>query len=301
MDHRLPGVQNHKDLDAFEEQTLLKIAKRTNKTDPERQKARDKIVLTHMPLVFKTAKFYSRMFHCDTDLLVSDGVEGLINAIDKYRFLKDNDARFSTYAFYRIRVYIQRAARDTYLIVVSSQYIKMKRDFISAYKIKYKCTPSNDEIRDYLIKVNGIEPHIVNAIIQSRTDVSYDNVSGRNPTRKDRGRATHRYNDNNIKTVAEEMDQDADIESLYQYLNCLRPDIAEIIKARNGLKPYTRQYTLQELGDLLHVSKEAIRLSQNIGYEQIRAHHLAMRHGQWQAKIDNNYLYKAKLISDHLT
>ena len=297
---RLPGVKSHKDLNACEERALLRIAKRTNKDDPERQEARDTIVLTHMPLVFKLAKFYSKMFCCDTDLLVSDGVEGLINAIDKYKFLENNNARFNTYAFYRIRVYIQRAAEDTHLIVVSPQYIKMKRDFIKTYKAKYKCTPSMDEIRDHLIRVKGIESHIVNATIQSRINVSYDNAMGRDPTRRDRGRATHRYNDNDTETISEVMDRNLDIDSLYQYLNCLRPDIAEIIKARNGLKPYTRQYTLQELGDLLHVSKEAIRLSQNIGYEQIRAHHLAMQHGQWQAKIENNYLERSKLISDHL-
>lgn len=73
------------------------------------QEARERMIISNIPLVVDLAKRYvSRCNHLDD--LVQDGIIGLITAID--RFEESMQTRFSTYATYWINIEIDKGAKD---------------------------------------------------------------------------------------------------------------------------------------------------------------------------------------------
>jgi RNA polymerase sigma factor for flagellar operon FliA len=91
------------------------------------EKTKDEIILENLPLVKKVAsKIYYKLPDCDIEFddLVNTGIIGLIKAIDKY---KEGKAKFSTYAYIKIRGEILDYLRSLE-IVPRSVKDKIKRE-----------------------------------------------------------------------------------------------------------------------------------------------------------------------------
>ncbi len=96
-------------LEAEEEQELVRSANRGSSED------RNRLISSHVRLVVKIARQYSQRVNCSLDDLVQEGSLGLIQAADKYDVKRSN--RFSTYAIWWIRHFIQRYIDKNYSII----------------------------------------------------------------------------------------------------------------------------------------------------------------------------------------
>lgn len=88
-----------------EERRLFTILENKNESDDEKQKARNKLILSNMGIAIKIATFYKPKFiSLDLNDIISNAVYCLILAVDRYRLNKNSN--FYHYAYNCIRLEI---------------------------------------------------------------------------------------------------------------------------------------------------------------------------------------------------
>lgn len=134
-------------LERDEERELLLRAKSGD------QRARDRIVMSHLRMVVATAKRRARG-SVALDDLVQEGVLGLLEAID--RFDVQRDVRFSTYAGYWVRERVRSHAASTRRVVAAPS-TRAARTVLRGYRRVSRGleadlgrAPSRDELADAL-------------------------------------------------------------------------------------------------------------------------------------------------------
>lgn len=132
--------------------------------------ARDHMVRANLRLVVRLACRYARRGHCLEDL-IAEGNVGLVKAADRYS--PDRNTRFSTYAFYWIRLSLQQVVSALRTIRLSNHMNSLVSRWVrtsSALQIELGRPPTEEEVADRLDLPNDRIPAIKHALQMSRQE-----------------------------------------------------------------------------------------------------------------------------------
>ena len=232
-----------------EERGLVKVI--LNSGVEERDQAKKKLIHHNLRLVIEIAKDYLGN-NISLEYLFSEGIPGLIKAVDKYRL--DKNAKFSTYAAWWIKQHIGGSVRNLRGMIRLPSYI---HDNISKfYRVKnyltdiYRKEPTDEEVYDEI----GWSP-------KKRNNVSLSKLSFVSLDSK-----VNEENDSELHDLIGEDSLNKDDPSVEDYhevriaMNSLKQREKEIIEYRFGLNGNDgREYTLDELGERYNLTRERIR------------------------------------------
>jgi len=205
-------------------------------------------------LVVSVAKNYSRKLAMEDAFQV--GCVGLTKAIDKYDVSKGN--KFSTYATWWIRQSIAREIADTSYSIRKPVHMG---ELINKYK-RY--------VHDYL-KLNGVEPslyeasnylgisieEVENLMIYSRDVVSLDAPVGDGEDYNETLGSFIADTDTNIEDDIVDRDKFDRVNDVM--VNCLTDRELFVLYNRYGLNDEQRELTLEEIGQILGITRERVR------------------------------------------
>lgn len=220
--------------------------------------ARQKLINSNLRLVVNIAKNY-RNEHLSIADLVSEGNIGLIAAVDKYN--PDLGYRFSTCATPWIKQAISKAITDkgrniripAHIYQLLSKYRKVTADLESDGH-----TPTDEEVARKL----NVETEKIKEI----KGWLYDTVSMETPLGADSEETIgDMVADRHIETPYEQAEKSFLHEKILKVIGNFKPRTQEIIKLRYGIaadgdpEMYTYEHTLEEIGEILGITRERVR------------------------------------------
>jgi RNA polymerase primary sigma factor len=224
---------------------------RENKT--EMLQAKDQLVRSNLRLVISMAKKYS---YPGLDLLdfVQEGNMGLMRAVDKFNYRLG--FKFSTYASWWIRQSIGRAIADqgriiripVHMVEAINRALKAANELTKRLGREYSVLELAEELKTPVSNVRGIlksaqQPISLEASIGNNPDVLLNRfIKDKNAVSPDEGVMNH-----NLREATDSA------------LRSLSPREQQIVRMRFGLNETEKEYTLQEVGEVFHVTRERIR------------------------------------------
>ena len=194
--------------------------------------ARDKLITSHMPLVEKMARTFARKSPgVEQDALVSEGVVGLMTAVDK--FAPDLGFRLATYAQFWVKASIQ--------------------DFLVRYASTVRGGLSSKDKREFFAGQRGMVVYSMNARLEEGGDEWGDSFI-------DEGALPD-------EMAEQAIDGERRSKALHGAVKRLKPRERSIIKGRFLSD---EEVTLDTLGQRFGVSKERIRQIQNAELDKVR-------------------------------
>lgn len=233
-------------MDASENRHLLEEYLRTR--DPA---LRETLILRHVSLVHYTL---GRMgifadIGADYEDLVSQGLLGLIDAVDRYS--PQHGAQFSTYAVLRIRGKILDYLRSQdWLSRVGRQRARLVQKAISDLWGKLQRMPSEKELADYLnLSVSQVQQALVDS---SRLILSLDSPL-ENESESEVQSLHEILSDENQLSPTEKVDEEELRACLIEALQHLPPREQQILALY-----YYEGLTLKEIGAVLGISESRV-------------------------------------------
>jgi len=233
-------------MDASENRHLLEEYLRTR--DPA---LRETLILRHVSLVHYTL---GRMgifadIGADYEDLVSQGLLGLIDAVDRYS--PQHGAQFSTYAVLRIRGKILDYLRSQdWLSRVGRQRARLVQKAISDLWGKLQRMPSEEELADYLnLSVSQVQQALVDS---SRLILSLDSPL-ENESESEVQSLHEILSDENQLSPTEKVDEEELRACLIEALQHLPPREQQILALY-----YYEGLTLKEIGAVLGISESRV-------------------------------------------
>lgn len=245
-----------------------------------RQKAVKYLIISHLRMIYSVAAIYSGRGVYFADL-VQEGALGLITAINKFDSNFNN--KFSTYAVWWIRQAIQRAT------VIQSRMIRLPVHIVETLSKLHKAKKllleqlgresNNDEIaasmngnstKDYTAqKIDQFREFDVLVFSLDRLIFKYDyqNVDFENCSRLNRPdlRLERKML---VECINEMLDQ------------TLSKKEEQIIRMRFGLFPFEQSMTLEEIGEIFHITRERVRQAERNILQKLKifskSHHLKL-------------------------
>lgn len=216
-------------------------------------KARETLLKSNLRLVVFVAKKYSpgNNFLSILDL-IQDGNIGLMKAIDKFDISKGY--RFSTYAEWWIRQGIVRGmqnTKDTIKIPINKQldYAKIKKIMEEFFKENGR-EPSKEEISKHL----NISIEMLESIIESKIEIcSFNTLVGED---KDVELEKFIFADFDTEEFAE---RSITLENIYEVMKRTLTKREQLVILLRTAQIDGKAWTLQEIGDKIHVTREGIR------------------------------------------
>jgi RNA polymerase primary sigma factor len=256
------------DLTKFNKKNLLEYALHTQSSPKlvnkyieqcEKQKellksSKDSIIMSNARLVINIAKKYRNKGLEFTDL-ISEGNIGLIKAVDKFSL--SHGTKFSTYAVWWIRQTIFRSISEKSRTIVIADHAVVSLNKIKATMNNFLLENGREPTNLEIAKRFNIGVNVVNNLLQYRRGpISLDSpISGSNRTI--------------ASSLANQQDPDFELLDAYDFtqlgqdikyvLTKLNSREREIIKLRYGLNESSQPHTLQQVADILGVTRERIR------------------------------------------
>ncbi len=213
---------------------------------------RDKLIVEYSPLIkYIAQKIASRLpANIELDDLISSGVIGLMDAIDKYDSGRDN--KFKTYAEFRIRGAIldELRAQDWVPRSVREKAKQLERCYSKIEQEKGRQATEEEVCAE--LGVNAQEFHDILNQVRSVSLLSYDDVS--NFSKQDK-RALHGYGEGGSKTQTPF--SEVNVASVKQVIAEAINDLPE--KQRLVLSLYYYEdLNLKEIGRVLDVTESRV-------------------------------------------
>ncbi len=258
----------------FNEKNLLSLSETKALVDRIRNgdtEARDELVVRNLGLVKKMARIYaSSGEHATTGYedIFQDGVEGLMKAAEKYDY--NRGTRFSTYAIYWIRQSIIRSvdnnSRTIRVPVHKNEWVyKIRRRIgelenvygtLSPDEIMAHLNLSNDEYEEY-VKLSTTTKSLNEKVVSSDGDSDVEI-------------GDFIESDDHVE---EETMRNIDNEILDELLDkVLTPRESYVLKKRYGFYD-NKEFTLEEIGKELHVTRERIRQVEAKGRKKLELYY----------------------------
>jgi RNA polymerase primary sigma factor len=232
--------------------------------------AKNRLFYSNLRLVILIAKKFAKK---DINLLdlIQEGNIGLLKAIQKYNYRKMY--KFSTYAFWWIRHYIQKFLYNNYrniLIPVKKEEFlrKIEKTFLELERVHNR-RPTHVDIAAALNEPASKINYIMNI---TQPVLSIDKEINRDSQQKYQDIAVPDKKWETENLVAENMMRNA----IHKVLESLMDIEKKIIMYRYGFVNGTK-YTLKETGDLFHSSPETIRRIEISVLEKIKKNNCYLR------------------------
>jgi len=215
--------------------------------------AKDQFVRSNLRLVLTIAKKYSYPGLDQLDF-VQEGNLGLMRAVDKFNY--HLGYKFSTYATWWIRQSITRAIADqgriiripVHMVDAMNRVLKAANELTRRLGREISMLELAKELKAPVSKVTEIlkaaqQPISLEAGIGDNPDVLLNRlIEDKNAVSPDEG-----VKNRNLREVTDSA------------LQSLCPREQQIVRMRFGLNETGREYTLQEVGEVFHLTRERIR------------------------------------------
>ncbi len=228
----------------------ISLARRIQKGD---MAAREHMIRANLRLVVSIAKNYTNRGLSFMDL-IEEGNIGLMKAVE--RFDPKAGCRFSTYATWWIKQAIRRALISSvktvrvpsYMVEIVSKWKAMAMDLA----LRLGRQPTAAEIAE-ILELPSENKNVVQRTAQSssgpQATISLDMLPGAEETLEDhRGSAPE-----------DELLEQSEIEMMYDLLEEMDEQEAEILRLRYGLNGEGEGMTLKAIGERLGLSREMVR------------------------------------------
>jgi len=226
--------------------------------------ARDALIVANLRLVTHIVKKYGNQGIPFMDL-IQEGNIGLMRAVEKFEY--ERGYKFSTYAYWWIKQAISRAIADKARIiripVHISEKVKRVKKVVNELREELGRVPTNREIaRKLRMSVKKIDE--VLGVVQDPQPLDSfgpeDEVNGVLPFVRD---------DKAIDPLEHTLDRELSAK-MRSALEVLDEREREVIRLRFGIGREMR-HTLEEIGQVLHLSRERVRQIEAIALRKIEA------------------------------
>lgn len=239
----------------------IELAQRAERGD---QEAKEKLINANLKLVVSIAKNYQGHGIPLLDL-IQEGNLGLLKTIERFEWQKGY--KFSTYATWWIRQRITRLIfNNSHTIRIPMWFRAGSRkiaDYQEDYLKEHGKLPSPEKIAKEL----GLSLEYIKRVLRTKFEEKSldDSIEGKEETLGDL------IGDEEFYAPALEAWKISWKEEIAKLLSKLKPREREIIELRYGLKDGT-PWTLQEVADILNLSRERIRQIETGALEKIRTY-----------------------------
>ena len=213
--------------------------------------AKNELITRNLRLVINIAKNYVGRGLTLLDL-IQEGNIGLMKAVDKFKY--EMGFKFSTYATWWIRQAITRALID------QTKTIRVPVHMMEFYN---KVTKASRELTQQLGREPGKEEiaerlAVPTLKIEEAFRAIQDPIALQTPVGDDDSKLEDFISDKESPSPYSDSERNNITEQILRVLNTLTPREAEIIRMRFGIG-YDRDYTLEEVGRHLSITRERVR------------------------------------------
>lgn len=230
----------------------VELAKRIEAGDKE---ARDRLICCNMRLVVSIARNFTNR-GLDLNDLIQEGYFGLIRAVDKFDYRLGN--KFSTYATWWIKQAVIRGIADKATNIRLPVHIHENLNKIKTIKHEFYIDngrdPTIQEIAS-LSKGEFDEERIIELLSYQSDTLSLD----KSLKNDEEGATLGDFVTDNTPTPVEEINASLLREKLDETIDKLKPNEQVVIRNRFGLCEDQTPKTLEEISDLLGLTRERIR------------------------------------------